>query len=92
MNSISWEQEGLMVAGCPLEDPKGSQGQSSRPLLDEATTSAGPDGAPSCTEIMPMSHPPLVLSYPIYVPFNRLPHEPLFSLFPLVLSSLEIKK
>lgn len=28
MDSISWEQEGLMVAGYPSEDLKGSQAQS----------------------------------------------------------------
>lgn len=78
--TLSWEEKRLMVAGFPLDNPEGSQGPYSCPRMNPPHLQL--DRVLSCTEIVRRSYPSLVLSCPIYTHFNRLPHEPLFSLIP----------
>lgn len=87
---ISWERKGLRspaahwtIPKVPQVSPVGQSWMNPHFQLDRALF---------CTEILQISCPFLLLSCPVCAHFNRLTREPLFSVFPLVLSSLEIKK
>lgn len=80
-----------MVVGRLLEDPEGFQGSSSWPELDESSSLSDGQGSFLYRNHTEVPYPPSCCPL-LYVHFNRLLREPLFSAFPLVLSSLEIKK